>query len=128
MDFVQMEGLGNVFVVVAGPLNPEAADVARWCDRRWLWTRRSAGPAVTCIFLGVGGRLFFFAGGGSGGCFFLGGEGVGGRVLLFDAEAAGSLCLFFFSCRGAGGLDCGVSGRGEDSFFALRGLAVSVSL
>lgn len=34
MDFVKMEGLGNDFVVVAGPLRPSAADVAAWCDRR----------------------------------------------------------------------------------------------
>jgi diaminopimelate epimerase len=34
MEFVKMEGLGNDFVVVAGPFHPEAADVARWCDRR----------------------------------------------------------------------------------------------
>lgn len=34
MDFVKMEGLGNDFVVIAGPLSPAAADVAAWCDRR----------------------------------------------------------------------------------------------
>ena len=34
MDFVKMEGLGNDFVVIAGPLRPAAADVAAWCDRR----------------------------------------------------------------------------------------------
>lgn len=34
MDFVKMEGLGNDFVVVRGPLAPAAADVAAWCDRR----------------------------------------------------------------------------------------------
>jgi diaminopimelate epimerase len=34
MDFVKMEGLGNDFVVVGGPLAPSAADVAAWCERR----------------------------------------------------------------------------------------------
>jgi len=34
MDFVKMEGLGNDFVVVRGPLAPSGADVAAWCDRR----------------------------------------------------------------------------------------------
>ena len=34
MDFVKMEGLGNDFVVVRGPLSPAAADIAAWCDRR----------------------------------------------------------------------------------------------
>lgn len=34
MDFVKMEGLGNDFVVLRGPLAPTAADVAAWCDRR----------------------------------------------------------------------------------------------
>jgi diaminopimelate epimerase len=34
MDFVKMEGLGNDFIVVRGPLSPAAADVAAWCDRR----------------------------------------------------------------------------------------------
>lgn len=34
MEFLKMEGLGNDFVVVAGPLNPSPADVAAWCDRR----------------------------------------------------------------------------------------------
>jgi diaminopimelate epimerase len=34
MDFVKMEGLGNDFVVIAGPLDPSAADVAAWCNRR----------------------------------------------------------------------------------------------
>ena len=34
MDFVKMEGLGNDFVVVDGPLAPAAAEVAAWCDRR----------------------------------------------------------------------------------------------
>lgn len=34
MDFVKMEGLGNDFVVLRGPLAPPAADVAAWCDRR----------------------------------------------------------------------------------------------
>lgn len=34
MDFVKMEGLGNDFVVVEGPLHPAPADVAAWCHRR----------------------------------------------------------------------------------------------
>jgi diaminopimelate epimerase len=34
MDFVKMEGLGNDFVVLRGPLAPAAADIAAWCDRR----------------------------------------------------------------------------------------------
>ncbi|MDX1690716.1 MAG: diaminopimelate epimerase [Acidimicrobiia bacterium] len=34
MDFVKMEGLGNDFVVVDGPLRPSAADIEAWCDRR----------------------------------------------------------------------------------------------
>lgn len=35
MDFVKMEGLGNDFVVVEGPAAISAADVQRWCDRRF---------------------------------------------------------------------------------------------
>jgi len=34
MDFVKMEGLGNDFVVVEGPYDPDAGTVAAWCDRR----------------------------------------------------------------------------------------------
>jgi len=34
MDFVKMEGLGNDFIVVAGPAELGPADIARWCDRR----------------------------------------------------------------------------------------------
>lgn len=34
MDFVKMEGLGNDFVVVDGPFEPSAGQVAAWCDRR----------------------------------------------------------------------------------------------
>jgi diaminopimelate epimerase len=34
MDFVKMEGLGNDFVVLAGPLSPTASQIAAWCDRR----------------------------------------------------------------------------------------------
>lgn len=35
MDFVKMEGLGNDFVVVDGPASITAAEVVRWCDRRF---------------------------------------------------------------------------------------------
>jgi diaminopimelate epimerase len=34
MKFVKMEGLGNDFVVLEGPLQPTVAEVATWCDRR----------------------------------------------------------------------------------------------
>ena len=34
MDFVKMEGLGNDFVVVRGPVDVRPDDVATWCDRR----------------------------------------------------------------------------------------------
>ena len=34
MDFVKMEGLGNDFVVVAGPFEPDEETVSAWCDRR----------------------------------------------------------------------------------------------
>jgi len=34
MEFVKMEGLGNDFVVIDGPVSPTPADVAAWCDRR----------------------------------------------------------------------------------------------
>ncbi|MEK7252688.1 MAG: diaminopimelate epimerase [Actinomycetota bacterium] len=34
MEFVKMEGLGNDFVVLDGPLIPTAAQVSAWCDRR----------------------------------------------------------------------------------------------
>jgi diaminopimelate epimerase len=34
VDFVKMEGLGNDFVVVDGPIDVTADDVRRWCDRR----------------------------------------------------------------------------------------------
>lgn len=34
MDFVKMEGLGNDFIVVAGPFDPEPGVVEQWCDRR----------------------------------------------------------------------------------------------
>lgn len=34
MEFVKMEGLGNDFVVLAGPLAPAPAEVAALCDRR----------------------------------------------------------------------------------------------
>ncbi len=34
MDFVKMEGLGNDFIVVAGPMEPEPEAIVRWCLRR----------------------------------------------------------------------------------------------
>ncbi|MDJ0953528.1 MAG: diaminopimelate epimerase [Acidimicrobiia bacterium] len=34
MDFVKMQGLGNDFVVVAGPVEVDAATISAWCDRR----------------------------------------------------------------------------------------------
>lgn len=34
MRFVKMEGLGNDFVVLEGPLEPTASEVVAWCDRR----------------------------------------------------------------------------------------------
>jgi len=34
MDFVKMEGLGNDFVVIAGPYTPTTNEIAEWCDRR----------------------------------------------------------------------------------------------
>jgi diaminopimelate epimerase len=34
MDFVKMQGLGNDFIVVDGPIDPGAEAVASWCDRR----------------------------------------------------------------------------------------------
>ena len=34
MEFVKMEGLGNDFVVIRGPLQPTGDEVQRWCDRR----------------------------------------------------------------------------------------------
>jgi diaminopimelate epimerase len=34
MEFVKMEGLGNDFVVIAGPTDPTPAEIASWCDRR----------------------------------------------------------------------------------------------
>jgi diaminopimelate epimerase len=34
MDFLKMEGLGNDFVVVAGPFEPDESTVSAWCDRR----------------------------------------------------------------------------------------------
>ncbi len=35
MDFVKMEGLGNDFVVVTGPVDLEEATIVRWCDRHF---------------------------------------------------------------------------------------------
>lgn len=34
MDFVKMEGLGNDFIVVEGPVTMAAADMVRWCERK----------------------------------------------------------------------------------------------
>ena len=34
MDFVKMEGLGNDFIVVDGPFEPDVARIRAWCDRR----------------------------------------------------------------------------------------------
>jgi len=34
MDFVKMHGLGNDFVVIGGPFEPDADQIAGWCDRR----------------------------------------------------------------------------------------------
>lgn len=34
MDFVKMQGLGNDFVVIAGPAEPSREEIATWCDRR----------------------------------------------------------------------------------------------
>ena len=34
MDFVKMEGLGNDFVVLEGPLAPTSEEIDGWCDRR----------------------------------------------------------------------------------------------
>ncbi|MBT8246999.1 MAG: hypothetical protein KJN73_04240, partial [Acidimicrobiia bacterium] len=33
MKFVKMEGLGNDFVVLEGPLEPTPEQVVAWCDR-----------------------------------------------------------------------------------------------
>ncbi len=35
MEFVKMEGLGNDFIVVEGSIEPDPADIARWCRRRY---------------------------------------------------------------------------------------------
>ncbi len=35
MDFVKMEGLGNDFIVVDGPVDLEAGTITAWCDRRF---------------------------------------------------------------------------------------------
>ena len=34
MKFTKMQGLGNDFVVLEGPIEPGAADIRMWCDRR----------------------------------------------------------------------------------------------
>ena len=35
MELVKMQGLGNDFVVIAGPADPTPDDIMAWCDRRW---------------------------------------------------------------------------------------------
>ena len=35
MDFVKVEGLGNDFIVVDGPVDLDAGTIKRWCDRRF---------------------------------------------------------------------------------------------
>ena len=35
MDFVKMEGLGNDFIVVDGPIDISAETITAWCDRRF---------------------------------------------------------------------------------------------
>ena len=34
MEFVKMQGLGNDFIVIDGPYDPQPHDVVRWCERR----------------------------------------------------------------------------------------------
>ena len=34
MDFVKVEGLGNDFIVVDGPVDLDPSTIVRWCDRR----------------------------------------------------------------------------------------------
>jgi diaminopimelate epimerase len=34
MRFVKMEGLGNDFIVIEGPIDPSPSQVSSWCDRR----------------------------------------------------------------------------------------------
>ncbi len=34
MDFVKVHGLGNDFIVIDGPFDPDPSDVVRWCARR----------------------------------------------------------------------------------------------
>ena len=53
MDFVKMEGLGNDFVVVAGPRAVSAAEVTAWCDRR----RGIGADGVLVASPGEGGRV-----------------------------------------------------------------------
>jgi diaminopimelate epimerase len=35
MDFVKVEGLGNDFIVVDGPFDPDPEAISRWCDRHF---------------------------------------------------------------------------------------------
>lgn len=34
MEFVKVQGLGNDFIVINGPYEPDPGDVVRWCSRR----------------------------------------------------------------------------------------------
>ena len=51
MDFVKMEGLGNDFVVLAGPRSPTPSQIAAWCDRR----RGIGADGVLVVTPGAGG-------------------------------------------------------------------------
>ena len=51
MDFVKMEGLGNDFVVLAGPLSPTPSQISAWCDRR----RGIGADGVLVVTGGAGG-------------------------------------------------------------------------
>jgi diaminopimelate epimerase len=64
MKFVKMEGLGNDFVVLEGPLEPTAGQVVAWCDRRrgigadgvLVATRVDAGRVQMAYWNADGGR------------------------------------------------------------------------
>ncbi len=61
MDFVKMEGLGNDFVVVAGPFTPTPGQVSAWCDRR----RGIGGDGVLVVTAGAGVRMDYWNADGS---------------------------------------------------------------